>query len=36
MQIYKKGNTVDIKGMGTVQKEPEGSTMSASMPWASL
>jgi len=45
MRIYKKGDTVDIKGMGTIQKgmtisvttaKPEESTMSPSMPRASL
>ena len=45
MRIYKKGDTVDTKGMGTVQKEmphkcyhvkPEEYTMSPSMLWASL
>jgi len=44
MGIYKKGDIVDIKGMGTVQKgmphklprQNQKSTMSPSMPWASL
>ena len=45
MRIYKKGGIVDIKGMGTVQKECptdvtmaklEESTVSPSMRWALL